>query len=165
MFDSLWPHGMQWAKLPCPSLCPWVCLDLYPLSQWCYLIISSSATLFSFCLQSFPASGSLPKNWLFPSSCQSIEASASVFPVNIQGWFPLGLTGLISNSVKLWDVPCRATQDCQVILKSSDRMWGNGKPLQYSCCKNSMNKQYLCLVPQFLKLLPGDTSMLPDGHG
>ena len=67
-------------------------------SQWCYLTISSSATLFSFWLQSFPASGSFPKNWLFGSAGLSIgaSASASVLPMNIQGWFPWGLTGLIS---------------------------------------------------------------------
>ena len=69
-----------------------------PLSWWCYLTISSSATLYSFCLQSFPASGSFPINQLFTSGGQSIRtsASASVLPMNVQGWFPLGLTGLIS---------------------------------------------------------------------
>ena len=67
----------------------------WPLSQWCYLTISSSAALFSFCLQSFPASGSLPMSQLFTSGGQSIGASASVLPMNIQGWFPLGLTDLI----------------------------------------------------------------------
>ena len=67
-------------------------------SQWCYLTVSSSATLFSFCPQSFPASGSSPMSQFFASDCQSIgaSASASVLPMNIQGWFPLGLTGLIS---------------------------------------------------------------------
>ena len=66
-----------------------------PLSRWCYLTISSSAAPF-FCLQSLPASGSFPKIWLFTSGGQSTGASATVFPVNIQGWFPLRLTGLIS---------------------------------------------------------------------
>ena len=66
--------------------------------EWCYLTISSSAALFSFCLQSFPVSGSFPMSQLFASGGQSIEAlaSASVLPINSQGWFPLGLTGLIS---------------------------------------------------------------------
>ena len=69
-----------------------------PLSQWCHLTMSSSATLFSFCLQSFPALGSFPMSQLFTSGGQSIGAStsASIPPMNIQGWFPLGLTGLIS---------------------------------------------------------------------
>ena len=66
-----------------------------PLSLWCCLTIPSSATLFSFCLQSCPESGSSPVSCCFISGGQSIEASASVLPVNIQGWFPLGLTGLI----------------------------------------------------------------------
>ena len=77
----------------CPSLSPW-----YPLSQWGHPTISSSVIPFSFCLQSFPASGSFPMNLLFTSVGQSIgaSASASVLPMTIQGWFPLGLTGLIS---------------------------------------------------------------------
>ena len=60
MSDSLWPPGLQHTRLPCPSPTPWVCSDSCPLSQWCYLIISSSAALFSFCLQSSLASGSFP---------------------------------------------------------------------------------------------------------
>ena len=71
--------------------------DSYPCSRWWYPTISSSAALF-FCLQSFPASGSFPMSQLFASGGQSIGASAlaSVLPMNIQGWFPLELTGLIS---------------------------------------------------------------------
>ena len=96
MSNSLWPHGLQHARLPCPSLSPGVCLDSYPLSQWCYLVISSSATLF--CPLSFLASRSFPVSQLFASGGQSIGASALalILPVNSQGWFPLGLTGLIS---------------------------------------------------------------------
>ena len=95
---TLRPHGLEHTRLPCPSLSPGVCSDSYPLSQWCYLTISSSAALFSFCLQSFPASGSFPMSRVFTSGGQNIgaSASASVLPMNIQGWFPLGLTGLIS---------------------------------------------------------------------
>ena len=70
--NSLRSHGLQHARLPCPSPSPRVCPSLCPLNWWCHLTISSSVTLFSFCLQSFPASGSLPKNWLFASSGQSI---------------------------------------------------------------------------------------------
>ena len=87
---------MQHTRLPCSSLSPraYSC----PLSWWCHPIISSSFVPFSSCLQSFPASGSLAVCRLFPPSGQSIwaSASASVFPMNIQGWFSLGLTGLIS---------------------------------------------------------------------
>ena len=90
--------GLQLARFPCPSLSPSVCSKSCPLSQWCYLTMSCSAALFSFCLQSFLASGSFPVNQLFASGGQSTGAtvSALVHPMNIQGWFPLGLTGLIS---------------------------------------------------------------------
>ena len=96
--DSLWPHKLQHARLPCPSLSPWVCSDSCPLSWQCHPTILSSVTSFSLCPQSFPASGSFPMSQQFTSGGQSIGASAStsVLPMNIQGWFPLGLTGLIS---------------------------------------------------------------------
>ena len=89
---------LQYIRLPCPSLSPRVCSDLCPLNQWCHPTISSSVIPFSSCLQSFPASGSFLMSQLFVSGDQSIGASASalVLPVNIQGWFPLGWTGLIS---------------------------------------------------------------------
>ena len=97
MWDSLKPHGLQHARLLCPPLSPRVCSDSCLLSRWCYLTISSSATPFSSCRQSFWASGSFPMSQLFTSGGQSIgaSASASVLPMNIQSWFPLGLTGLI----------------------------------------------------------------------
>ena len=82
-------------RLPCP-LSPRVCLNSWPLSQWCHPIISSSVAPFSSCPQSFPASGSFPMSRLFASGGQSIGASASFPLMNIQGWFPLGLTDLIS---------------------------------------------------------------------
>ena len=95
---TLQPHGLQQARLPCPTPLPGVCSYSCPLSRCCHPTISSSVTSFFFCLQSFPASGSFPMSWLFTSGGQSIGAlaSASVLPVNIQGWFPLGLTGLLS---------------------------------------------------------------------
>ena len=98
MSNSLRPHGLRHARPPCPSLSSSICSNSGPLSQWCYLTVSSSAAFCSFCLQSFPASGSFPNRWLFTSGGQSIGASvsASVLTMNIQGWFPLGLTGLIS---------------------------------------------------------------------
>ena len=89
---------MNCARLPCPSLSPRVCSNSCPLSRWCHPTISSSAVPFSSSHQSFPASGSFPVSWFFTSGGQSIGASASTsaLPMNIQGWFPLGLTGLIS---------------------------------------------------------------------
>ena len=91
-------HGLQHARLSCPSLCPRVCSDSCPLSRWCHPTISSSVIPFSFHLQSFLASGSFPMSQLFISGDQSIgiSASASVLPMNIQSWFSLELTGLIS---------------------------------------------------------------------
>jgi len=93
---SLWPPRLQHAKFPCPSPSPRVCSNSRPLSQWCYPTISSPVVHFSFCLQSFPASGSFPMSQFFTSGSESIGASAlaSVLPMNIQGWFPLRLTGL-----------------------------------------------------------------------
>ena len=98
MSNSLWPHGLQHSRLPCPLLSPRVCSNSCPLSQWCHQTISSSLAPFSPCPQSFPASGSFPVSRLFASGGQSIgaSASASILSVTIQGWFPLVLTGLIS---------------------------------------------------------------------
>ena len=100
--NSLWPHRLQRTRLPCPSLSLRVCSDSCPSSWWHYLTTSSSAALFSSCPQSFPASGSFPVSRLFASGGQntSASASASVLPMNIQDWFPLGLTSLISLSSK-----------------------------------------------------------------
>ena len=89
MSDSLRPHGLQHARLLCPSPSPRVCSNSCSLSQRCHPVISSYASSFSFCPQSFPASGSFPMSRLFASGGQSIGAStsASVLPMNIQGWF------------------------------------------------------------------------------
>ena len=96
--DSLQPHGLQHARLPCPSPTPGVYSNSCPLSWWCHPTISSSDVPFSSCLQSFPASGSFPMSQFFTSGSQStgVSASASVLPMNIQDWFSLGWTGCIS---------------------------------------------------------------------
>ena len=93
--NSLWPHGQQHARLPCPSPFPRIFFNSCPLSQWCHPTISSSVIPFSSCLQSLQASGSFLMNQLFASGGQNIGASASksVLPMNIQGWLPLGLKG------------------------------------------------------------------------
>ena len=90
-------HGLQHAKLPCPSPTPRACSNSYPSSQWCHPTISSSVIHFS-CLQSFSTSGSFPMNQFSTSGGQSIgvSASVSVLPMNVQDWFPLGWTGWIS---------------------------------------------------------------------
>ena len=98
MSDSLWPHGLQHARFPCPSPTPGAYSNSCPSSRWCYPTISSSVIPFSCHLQSFPASGYFQMSWFFASGGQSIgvSVSASVLPMNIQDWFPLGLTGWIS---------------------------------------------------------------------
>ena len=92
------PHGLQHTMLPCPSPTPRAYSNTCPSSQWCHPTTSSSVVPFSSCLQSFPASGSFPVSQFFASGDQSIgvSASASVLPMNIQGWFPLRMTGLLS---------------------------------------------------------------------
>ena len=98
MPDSLRSHGLHHTRLPCPSPTPGAYSNSCPSSQWCHPAISSSVVPFSSCLQSFPESGSFPMSQFFTSGSQSIgvSASASVLPMNIQDWFPLGLTGWIS---------------------------------------------------------------------
>ena len=96
--NSLWPHGLQHTRLPCPPPTPGAFSNSCPSSRWCHPTISSSVAPFSSCLQSFPASRSFQMSQFFTSGSQSIgvSASASVLPMNIQEWFPLGWTGWIS---------------------------------------------------------------------
>ena len=98
MSTYLWPQGLQHARLPCPSPSPRVCSNSCASNRWCHPTISSSVVPFSSCLQSFPELGSFPMNQFFASGGPSIGVSAlaSVLTVNIQDWFPLGLTGWIS---------------------------------------------------------------------
>ena len=98
MSDFLWPHEPQHTRLPCLSPTPGVFSNSCPLSPWCHPAISSSVVPFSSCLQSFLASGSFPMSQLFTWGGQNIGVSAlaSVLPMNIQDWFPLGWTGWIS---------------------------------------------------------------------
>ena len=95
--NSLQPHGLQHTRPPCPSPTPGAYSNSYPSCRWCHPTISFSVIPFSSCLQSFPASGSFPMSQFFTSGGQNIgvSASASVLPMNIQDWFPLGWTGWI----------------------------------------------------------------------
>ena len=98
MSSSLQTHGLQHDRLPCPSPNPGACSNSCLFSQWCHPTISSSVVPLSSCLQSFPASGSFQMSQFFTSGGQNIGASAStsVLPMNIQAWFPLGWTDLMS---------------------------------------------------------------------
>ena len=96
MSDSLRPHGLQHARIPCPSPSPRVSSNSCSLSQWCHPTISSFVIPFFSCLQSFPTIGSFLMNQVYASGGKSIGASASFLPMNTQGWFCLGLTDVIS---------------------------------------------------------------------
>ena len=129
---SLWPLGVRHTRLPYPSLSPRVCSNSCPLSLWCQLIILPSVGPFSSCPKSFPESGFFPMSQLFASGVQSIGASTSVsvFPMNIQDWFPLGLTGLISLQSRglsrvLFSTTVQRHQffSAQPSLWSSSHMW------------------------------------------
>ena len=125
MFNFLQPHGLQHTRLPCPSPSPRACSNSHPLSRWCYPI-SSSVIPFSSCLQSFPSSGSFQMSLLFASGGQNIGTSASVLPMNIQGWFPLGLTGLISLQSKgLWRVFSNTSAQKHQFLGAQPSLWSN----------------------------------------
>ena len=165
--STLPPHGLQHARLPSPSLSPRVFSNSYPLSQWCHPTVLSSVTHFFSCLQSFPASGSFPVSQFFVSGGQRTEASASASILPIQGWFPLGLTGLISllsrglsrifSSTRIWKHQFFGAQPsfgflggsegkesaCNVgdlsLIPGLGRSSGGGQdnPLQYSCLGES----------------------------
>ena len=126
--NSLGHHGLQHARLSCPSPTPGACSDSCPSSRWCHPTISSSVVPFSSCLQSFPASGSFAMSWLFSSDGQSIGASAlaSVLHMNIQDWFPLGLTGLISLKSKgLSGVFCNTIVQKHLFFGAQPSLWYN----------------------------------------
>ena len=148
MSYSFRPHGPRHARLPYPSLCSRLCSNSYSLSEWCYPTISSSLACFSSYPQSVPTSGSFLVSQLFASGARSIGASASVsvFPVNIQGWFSLGLTGFISllaNSLRPyglkntrllcpWDSLGKHTGvSCQALLQGI--FWTQGLNLHLLC--------------------------------
>ena len=123
---ALQSHGLQHTRLPCSSLSHGVCSDLCPLSQWCCPAISCSVTPFSSCPQSFLAPGNFPMSWLCTSGGQTIGVWASVLPVNIQGWFPLGLTGLISSLSKgLWRVFSNTTTWNHQFFVIQPSLWFN----------------------------------------
>ena len=128
--NSLWPHGLQHARLPCSSPTLRACSNSMVSSSWWsnHPTISSSVVPVSFCLQSFPASGSFPVSQFFASGGQSIgvSASTSVLPVNIQDWFPLGLTDLISlQSEGLSRVSSNTTVQKHQFFGAQLSLWSN----------------------------------------
>ena len=126
--NSLWPHGLQNAKFPCPSLSPGVCSNSFSFCRQCHPILSSSVNHFHSCPQSFPESGDFPMSQFFTSVGQSIGVSAlaSVLPKTIQDWFPLGLTSLIfSQSKKLSRVFYNTTLKKNQFFSSQLSLWSN----------------------------------------
>ena len=145
--DSLRPYGRQHTKLPCPSSTPWACSNSCPSSQWCHPTISSSVIPFSSCLQSFPASGSFPMSQLSVSDGQIIGALASVLPINIQYWFPLGLASLISLQSKgLLRVFSNTTVQKHYFFRAQLSLWSNShihtwlleKSKLWLCCNGEL---------------------------
>ena len=121
-------HGLQHARFPCPLPTPKACSNSCPLSRWCHPTISSSVVPFSSCLQSFPASGSFPMSQFFTSGGQSTaaSASASVLPMNIQNWSPLGWTGWISLQSKgLSRVFSNTTVQKHQFFGAQPSLWSN----------------------------------------
>ena len=126
--NFLWPHGLQHTRLPCPLLSLGACSNSCPLSQWCYRTISSPVASFSSSPQPFPESGCFPMSRLFASSGQITGApvTASVLPVNIQDWFPLGLTGWISLVSWLEQKPGLPSSQKESLLPGRHSRWDIG---------------------------------------
>ena len=145
MSDSLWPHGLQHARLLCPSPSPRACSNWCPLSWWCHPAISSSVIPFT-CLQSFPALGSFLTSWLFTSGGQSIRTSASVLPMNIQDWFLLELTGWISLQSKgLSRVFSNTTVQMHQFFSTQPSLWSNSHIHNMTTGKTiALTRQTLC---------------------
>ena len=145
--DILWPHGLQHPRPPCPSPTPGVYSNSCPLSQWCHPTISSSVVPFSYCLQSFPASGSFPMSQFFTSGGLSIGVSAlaSVLPMNIQNWFPLW-TGWISLQFRRLSrvVSNTTVQKHQVFCAHLSLSFPCGSEVKASAC----NAEDLGLIPK-----------------
>ena len=124
--DFLWSHGLQHTRLSCPSHSPGACSNSRPLSWWCHSTILSSVLPFSFCLQSFPASGSYSNESALRIRWPKYWVLASVLPMNIQDSFPLGLTGLISlRSKGLSRVFSSTTVQNHQFFSAQPSLWSN----------------------------------------
>ena len=159
MSHSSQPHGLQHTRLPCPPQSPQVCSNTCPLCHWYHPSVSSSVAPCFSCPQSFKASGLFPVSLLFASGDQSIGVSASalVLPMNIQGWFPLGLSSLISLLFRVLsggfpgcssseESACNARNLGLILELERSLAEGNGYPFQYSCMENSMVGWWVSLV-------------------
>ena len=145
MSKPLWPNGLQHARLPCPSSSPRACSNLCPLSRWSHPTISSSVVPFFSHLHSFLASESFPMSQFFASGGQSVGASASVLPVNIQDWFPLGWTGLISlKSKRLSRVFSNTTVQKHQFFSTQLSLWSNSHIHRQPLKNHSFDYMEIC---------------------
>ena len=147
----MWPQRLQYNMLLCPSLFPRACSNSCPLSCWWHPTIPSSLNPCSSCPQSFPPSESFPVSWLFTSSGQSIgaTASASVLPVNIQGWFPLGVWSPCCQKDSQESSP--APQFKSINSSALSLLYGPNLTTVHDYCKNhSFNYMDLCWCLCFL---------------
>ena len=170
MYDSLRPHGLQHARLPCSSLCHRVCWNSCALNQWFHPTISSSVIPFSSYLQSFPASGTFLMSQLFALGGQRIGASAlaSVLPMNIQDWYPLGSTDLISLQfkglprVKWWLTPAISDEisELHYLLLTFDKKENDIKLIKWW----TVSIYYLISSPflKHLKWLASEVAVVSD---
>ena len=150
MSDSLWPHGLQHTRILCLPLSSGIWLNSCPFSRWCYLTISFSVIPFSSCLQSFPASWSFQMSQFFASGGQSTGASASDPPMNIQDWFPLGLTGLILQFKGLSRVFSRTTIWKHQFVGAQPSLWSNSRPYMTTGKNHSLDLRQQSNVSAFL---------------
>ena len=139
MSDSLQPHGLQHTRLLCPSASLRACSNSCPLSWWCHPPILSSVVPFTSCFQSFPALGYFPMIQLFASHVQTLgsSASASVLPMNIQDWFPLGLIGYTSLEIRgLSRVFSKTTVQKHQYFSTQPSIWSNSHSQMWLLEKN-----------------------------
>ena len=174
MSNSLRPHELHHARLPCPSLSPGACSNSCPLNQWCHPTIASCVTPFSSCPQSFPASESFPKTLHQVGQNIRASASASVLLINIQDWFPLRWTGFILQSKGLSRVFSSITVRKHQFFGAQPSLWSNSHihtcllektelwlygPLSAKCCLcflNMLSRFVIAFLPRSKHLFSQD---------
>ena len=162
--DSLWPHGLQHARLPCPSASPGAYSNSCPSGRWCHPTISSSVIPFSSFLQSFPASGTFPMSQFFAWGGPSIGVSVSVLLVNIQDWFPLRWTGWISLQSKgLSRVFSNTTVQKHQLFSTQISLWSNSYPYMMTGKAIALTRR--TFFSKVISLLCNMLSRLVTGEG
>ena len=156
----MWPHGLHHARLLCPLLSPRFYSNSCSLSPWCYLTISSSVTPFPSLLQSFPATGSFPRSLLFPSGGQSTGASDISPSTNIQDWFPLGFTGLISSQSSGLSRVFNITLQKHQFFGIQPSLWSNSHIHEMDLCWQSDVSDFYTMFKFIKDFLPRSKHLL-----